>query len=131
MTPLPDDLVARAFHARNGELAWTRADAVRAAEALAAAGMAILAGEVWVVSDDGDWDPRIPTSDADAGAVHSWTPDPPDRQGGESWTEFCARTRDYTSVVLGAAEIETLAPSPLRDRLRYHLTWASEDTYRG
>lgn len=127
--PLPDDLVARAFHARNGELAWTRQDAAQAAEALASAGMAIRAGEVWLVTDDGGWDPRIPTEDGDSGAVHSWAPDPPDRQGGESWAQFCMRTLDYTAVVLGTAEVEALAPVPLRGRIRYHLTWSSEETY--
>lgn len=129
MTPLPDDLVACAFRARNGELAWTRRDAGRVADALAAAGMAILGGEVWLVGDDGWWEPRIPTGEGEPAAVHSWAPEPPARQDVESWAEFCARTRDYTAVVLAAAEVEALAPVPVRDRLRYHLTWVSEATY--
>ena len=45
MRRLPDDLVARAFHARNGELAWTRDDAVRVAEALAAVVLAAAEAE--------------------------------------------------------------------------------------
>ena len=129
MTALPDDLVAAAFRARNGELAWTRPDAARAADALAAAGMAILGGEVWLAGDDGWWEPRIPTADGDA-AVFTWAPEPPDWQDGEAWAEFCARTRDYAGVVLAAAEAEALAPPPLRARLRYHLIWVSEDAYR-
>jgi hypothetical protein len=34
MSRLPDDVLARAFRARNGELAWSRQDAVTVAEAL-------------------------------------------------------------------------------------------------
>lgn len=128
MTALSADLLARAFRAGNGEVAWTREDAARAAEALADAGLAILGGEVWLVGDGGWWDTRIPTAEGDA-AVHSWAPDPPIRQDCESWAEFCARTRDYTAVVLAAAELDAIVPPPLRERLRYHLTWVSEEGY--
>ena len=130
MTGLPDALLARAFRARNGDLAWTRDDALRAAEALAAGGLAVLGGEVWLVGDDGWWDARLPTDDGTPPAAHSWAPDPPDRQDSESWAEFCARTRDYTAAVLAAAEAEALTPPTLRPRLRYYLSCTSEDAYR-
>jgi len=130
VTRLPDDLLARAFRARNGDLAWTRHDALRAVEALAVSGVAVLGGEVWLAGDDGWWDPRIPTIDGAPPAAHSWAPDPPDRQASETWADFCARTRDYTAAVLAAAEAEALAPPPLRLRLRYYLSCTSEEEYR-
>jgi hypothetical protein len=128
VSALSPDLLARAFRAGNGEVAWTREDAARATDALADAGLAILGGEVWLVGDGGWWDARIPTADGDA-AVHSWAPDPPVRQDSESWAEFCARTRDYTAVVLAAAELDAIVPPALRERLRYHLTRVSEEAY--
>ena len=127
---LPDDVLARAFRARNGELAWSRQDAVTVAETLAAGGQAIVGGEVWLVDDDGWWDPRLPTGDGTAPAVHSWTPVPPYRQTSETWADFCARARDYTAAVLAAAEAEALVPASLHHRLRYHLTATPEAAYR-
>jgi hypothetical protein len=103
---------------------------VRTAEALAAAGLAILGGEVWLAGDDGWWDPRIPTEDGTPPAGHGWAPEPPDQQGSESWADFCARTRDYTVAVLAAAEAEALTPAHLRARLRYYLSSMSEAEYR-
>jgi hypothetical protein len=130
MNRLPGDLLARAFRARNGELAWRREDALAVAEALAAGGQAILGGEVWLVDDDGWWDPRLPTDDGTEPAVRTWAPVPPERQASESWSEFCARARDYTAAVLAAAEAEALVPAPLRARLRYHLSVTTEPASR-
>ena len=68
---LPAELLARAFRAPNGELAWARADAVEAAKALAALDMAILGGEVWLIQPDGGISGVIPSA-SEGGSVHHW-----------------------------------------------------------
>lgn len=45
----PQDLEASAIRTPGGEYAWSRSDALRATRALAAAGLAVLGGELWLV----------------------------------------------------------------------------------
>jgi len=54
---LPEGLLNRAFQARNGELAWNRADAIDAITLVERAGFKVLGVEVWVPSSEG---PIIP-----------------------------------------------------------------------
>jgi hypothetical protein len=54
---LPEGLLSRAFRARNGELAWNRADAIDAITLVERAGFRVLGVEVWVPSPKG---PIIP-----------------------------------------------------------------------
>ena len=55
---LPEGLLSRAFKARNGELAWSRADAIDAITIIEGAGFKVLGVDIWIPTPRG---PLIPT----------------------------------------------------------------------
>ena len=124
-TDLPVSLLQKAFRASNGELAWTRSDAIEAAKALTISGMAILGGEVWLTDEDGHWQGNIPQADGGPDGIYAWELEP-SRRSSETWQEFCARARDHTLLVLGRMNVERDVAPELRPKLRYNLTYVTQ-----
>jgi hypothetical protein len=126
---LPADLIGRAFSASNGELAWSRQDAVRAAQLIAGSGWAILGGEAWLIGENGSWQGAIPDRAGGPDGVWTWAPDPGGLEDGETWEDFCRRCLLYILRVLETIEAEDSADPSCRDRIRYNLTYVSEHGY--
>jgi len=104
-----------------GQYAWRRADAIRAARALADAALAILGGELWLLRDTevlGVLPQRFGPP-----LVYHWECE----QGpSESWPKVAAR-----SCAASVAAIETLPPEeevevPEDAEIYYKLSWVSE-----
>jgi hypothetical protein len=127
--PFPAELLGRAFRAPNGELAWTRSDAIQAAQVLAAGGFAVLGGEAWVTLDNGQLYGLIPQAKGGPDVVWHWEPDPPERQRSETWDGFCARTGGHTVAFLEKWNAEEQATPDVRPRIRYNLTYVSREDY--
>lgn len=126
---LPADLITRAFSASNGELAWRRDDAIRAAQLIASSGLAILGGEVWLIGENGKWQGLIPERAGGPAGVWTWVPDPSGRRDDETWEDFCRRCLHYTLCMLETIEVEESADSSCLSKIRYNLTYVSEQGY--
>jgi hypothetical protein len=123
------DLLSRAFRASNGELAWTKSDAIQAARELVAGGIAVLGGEVWLIMEQGRWDGLIPQANGTVPGVYTWEPRPASWQASETWNDYCVRMCDYTGSVLERLSAETDVVPTLRPRIRYNLTYVSREEY--
>lgn len=115
-----ESLESSAF--RSGEeYAWQRADALRAVESIAAAELAILGGEVWLVVGD-TIQAAVPQVEG-ATAIEHWVCD---RLKGEAWHAYVSRS------ALDAGEairnIPNLSRAVLPDQaiVYYNIVWASE-----
>jgi len=124
MPVLPDKIVAAAYHASNGEMAWRRADLPAALAALAESGQAVLGGEVWVAAGEGRWVGLVP--DARGGLPGVWHWDTTPRRAGESWPAYCRRAADESARVVAEMRVEEEAAAAIRDRLYFNLTWVAE-----
>jgi hypothetical protein len=83
---LPEQLLATAYRARNGELAWDRGNALRALRWAQACGGCVLGVEIWIPTTPG---PTIP-----APFVYAFEPR---RISGESNVEFIDRANNETA----------------------------------
>jgi hypothetical protein len=146
---LPAEWVAKAFRAYNGELAWVRSDVIEVSGILAAAGLAILGGEAWLVRYEGeDWSTVLPQTDASprAGYGSNWYgifPAAPGQLPGvyawdfrerwqpasETWEQFCGRAAAHTISVIMRLHPEEDVPPDLSPRVRYNLTYVSPREY--
>jgi hypothetical protein len=126
MTTLPDTVTSGAFVASNGEFGWQRHDVERAIYAIRDAAYALLGGEAWLVTGPHSWHGMLPQRDGSAPAVYHWETQA--RSPGESWQAYCARTaRESVDTVRSlAAEIEQEIPAELIERLRFNLSYVSE-----
>jgi hypothetical protein len=113
-----------AFTARNGELAWRRADIEDVLTSLAADARAILGGEVWLITGSDSWDGLIPQRDGSAPGVYSWDTLP--RAAAESWPTYCQRTASESVEAVRAIQVEQETLPELVDRLRFNVTYVAE-----
>ena len=113
-----------AFRARNGELAWRRADIEGALTSLAADARAILGGEVWLITGGDSWDGLIPQRDGSAPGIYSWDTAP--RAAAESWPVYCHRTASESVEAVRAIQVEQETLPELVDRLRFNVTYVAE-----
>ena len=126
---LPTEILKKAFRASNGELAWAKPDAVEAATALAAHGMAILGGEVWSIQEGGRWQGLIPQTDGSPDSVYHWELEP-QKADSESWQTFCDRATRYAVSALESLNAERDVIPELRHRIRFNLTYVSQQEYQ-
>jgi hypothetical protein len=118
----PKELEDVAFRSANGEYAWQRSEALAAVRVLAAAGRAVLGGELWLVEDGQLW-AALPQQSGPP-AVYSWETH---RRPNESWSTYVER-----ALAEALSAIETL-PAGAEVRMRphakvyYNLTWADAD----
>ena len=124
MSQLPSHITSVAYRASNGELAWKRADIPAAVASIAASGMAILGGEVWVALGNGRWHGIVPSRDDPRGGVWHWDTNP--RAEGESWQAYCDRTASESAGVVAAMSVEEEAHPSVVDRLWYNLMYLTE-----
>jgi len=127
MSALPDGITSTAFVASNGELGWQREHIESAVHAIRAAGYAILGSEAWLITGPGSWDGIIPQRDGSTPGVYHWETQL--RSDGELWNAYCARTaRESIKAVLSlATELERDMPEELLDRLRFNVTYVTEE----
>jgi hypothetical protein len=115
-----DSLESSAF-CSGEEYAWQRADALRAVESIAAAELAMLGGEVWLVV--GDTIQAAVPQVAGATAIEHWVCD---RREGEAWHAYVARSAREASEAI--RNIPDLSRAVLPDQaiVYYNIVWASE-----
>jgi hypothetical protein len=130
MTQLPDEMIARAFRASNGELAWKRSDALQVVAAMADAGIGILGGEAWAPLEDGRIYVGARLTVGSVTGPYNWETDPAWQQGSESWSDFCRRAARQSEAVLSEAEVFEAGVDPeLRPRIRYNLAYVTRAEY--
>src|ERR1044072_9115083 len=93
MKDLPKEIIEKAFVAENGEYGWRAGDIDEALKAIAETGQTILGGDAWGVADG----KRVGVFPG-IKAFRVWDTGP--RQPGESWFDYCGRTRDESIVQL-------------------------------
>lgn len=126
---IPAELLERAYYAPNGELAWTRPDAIAVAKILAAAGLVILGGEIWLTLGNGAWTGLIPQADGGPPGVYHWEFEPFAREVTETWRAFCTRAAVYTIEVLQDIPVEDEVLAELLHRLRCNLCSVTQEEY--
>ncbi len=119
-----EELVRRAFRATNGEWAGVREDAITAAQSLATTDRAELGGEAWLIGDGGHWTGLLPARDGGPDLVGGWDCE---RQPGEAWRAYCLRAAREAVAVLRRLRLQDSVPPDLAPRLRYTLTYVSEE----
>ena len=124
MEELPESIIAVAYRASTGELAWRRADIPAALSAIAASGQAVLGGEVWVAVGDGRWHGLVPDKHGGPPGVWHWDTAP--RAAGESWPAYCARAAEESAQAVAGLRIEEESDPSVRDRLFFNLTYIPE-----
>jgi hypothetical protein len=122
---LPKDITTKAFRPGNGELAWRRQDIEEAITAIRDSGQAILGGEVWLVTNSHSWNGLIPTGSGKNSAVWHWETEA--RLAAESWHGYCQRTAEESVRAVRSMNVENETLPSLRDRLRFNLTYITED----
>jgi len=115
------DLEASARRPAGGEYAWRRAEALRAARAVADSGIAILGGELWLVRD-GEVHGVLPQRSGPP-AVYHWESK---RGPAESWTAFVERSHSESCSAINALPPEGEVDAPTAARVYYNLVWVSE-----
>jgi hypothetical protein len=118
------------FSPSNGEVAWPLDRASDAAAWIARQGLALLGGEAWIVDEAGRIMAIIPVTGSSIPAVRGWSVKA--RQPDEHWAAFVARCLNDALAAL-RRESETIneeVPADLRDRLRYNMTFVSEQEYK-
>ena len=104
-----------------GEYAWRRADALRAARALADSGFATLGGELWLVREGEVW--GLLPQHTGPPALYSWESE---RKPSEPWQEFVARASSETLAAIEALPPDGEVKTPPGAEIYYNLTWISE-----
>lgn len=118
----PPDLDVKAFHARNGERAWRRPDALAVARLLASEGLAILGGELWLIRGTTIIAGlRLRSGET---AVYHWSCE---RASSEAWAAFVERSGRDCVAAIEALPGEDEVDSVPGDEIYYNLTWIAED----
>ena len=120
------ELLAKAYEARNGELAWARGDIGAAIEAVVAGREAILGGEAWVVPGANTIVGVIGNHNCEH-AVYHWSV--PDRQGDEPWPDFVRRSATIAVRAIDQLAVEGEVRPDLAAFVRYNLTYVTEAEY--
>jgi hypothetical protein len=121
----PVELERDAFRSQNGEVGWTRPQAIVAIEVLRRHDMAILGGELWWVKEDGLIRTSLPQRQGPP-ALYVWSND---RQPCELWTQFVERgVSEALAIVQREPKPEDI-PTDLTGRVLYNLCWVSEAEY--
>jgi hypothetical protein len=114
------DLDASAHRTAEGEYAWRRPEALRAARALADSGLAILGGELWLVHG-GEIHGVLPQRSGPP-AVYHWESK---RKPAESWAAFVARSYSESYSAINGLPPEGEVDALTDAHTYYNLTWAS------
>jgi hypothetical protein len=120
------ELLTRAYRAQNGEYAWTRSYVGAAVAQLAAAGEAILGGEVWVVVGAKAILAIIPDR-AGANKVYHWSV--PSRGRNEPWPDFVRRAAAVALDAVEGLRAEEDVRADLAPFVRYNLTYVGQAEY--
>jgi hypothetical protein len=115
------DLETTARRSAGGEYAWRRSEALRAADALARAGCAILGGELWLVRGQ-DISGALPQRSGPP-AIYHWGSE---RGSSESWSAFVERSRSESRSAINALPPPGEVDAPPHAEVYYNLTWVSE-----
>ena len=120
-------LLARAFRAPNGELAWSSVDVWEAIDTLQRSDLAILGGEVWAVSGGNLL--AMPRLASGQSAVIAWGTD--ERRAEEAWPEFVARTAAESRSRIRAMNPEEAVAPELREKLYYNFCYVAASAAQG
>jgi hypothetical protein len=104
-----------------GEYAWRRADALRAAHALADKELAILGGELWLLHETEVF--GVLPQHSGAPAVYHWRCE---RMPSESWSQFVTRACSESVSAIQDLPPEGEVETPAGAEIYYNLTWVSE-----
>jgi hypothetical protein len=124
---LPASVISKAYESPGAkEYAWRREDVPEAAAALAAAGKAILGGEVWLVPDvQSNWSGLIPSASGSPDGIWSWDTSP--RAQGEGWQAYCERTCQESVAAVSSMQVESESAAHVRSFLWFNMTYVAED----
>jgi hypothetical protein len=89
-TAIPEDIWELAYQSKGYQLAWKRGDLPGAIPRIAAEGLAITGGELWMLAWEGTYTSALETSPEEATNV-IWSIDAHWDEGSEGWTQFCER----------------------------------------
>jgi hypothetical protein len=117
----PHDLEATARRTAGGDYAWPRGDALRAANVLRTAGMAILGGELWLVQ--GRAVSGLLPRATGLSSVYRWESE---RQPTESWADFVARSYSETIGAIDSLPYVDELQLPPDAAIYYNLTWTAQ-----
>ena len=124
---LPVSVLSKAYKSPCAkEFAWRRDDVPEAAAAIAAAGRAILGGEVWLVPDlRSNWSGLIPSADGSPDGVWSWDTLP--RVQTEGWQAYCERTCQESLTAVSSMQVELASALRVQTLLWFNMTFVAED----
>ena len=117
-------LEVSAHRSCNGEYAWRRPEALRAARALADAGYAILGGELWAVRGREVWG-AIPQRSGPP-TIYHWEAEP---APSEAWDSFVVRAHVEARAAINSLPGDDEVAIPADADICYNLTWISEQEY--
>lgn len=95
--------------------------------AMAAAGLAILGGEVWLVLADGSIYAALPQANGGPSAVYSWSTEP--WRPLESWDEFCSRCADEAVNAISGLHPEDHVKPEHREGIWFNLSYVTRSEY--
>ncbi len=123
MADLPSEILAKAFRAPNGELAWRPDDVPEVIEAFVGLGQAVWGAELWWVQRP-SWMGLVPTSDGSPPGVWSWEPAPQTRD--EAWSDYVERTAGETREAMRVLDLESWVHPDVLPGIYFNLEGVAE-----
>ena len=123
--PELSSVLASAFGAGDGAYAWKKEDLPEVLDQLAAAGMAVVGGEIWGLRDFEIFG-AVPTRQGST-RIFSWSapPQPPDT----GWPTYIRQCLRFAHQAIRDLRAEDEVAPRFRDKLVYHLQFMPEADY--
>lgn len=119
-------ILDQAYGAGDGAYAWKKERLPAVFEALAAAGRAVVGGEVWGLQDFEIYG-AIPARQGHT-RIFAWST--PAKSPEMDWPTYVARSLQYAAQAVEDLNAESEVLPAFRDRLVYHLAFRDETDYR-
>jgi hypothetical protein len=121
---IPEELMARAFVATNGEAAWPTSDVAAVLDVLVHHKMSVLGGELWwLLPGSGGVSGSIPQRQGSSG-IYSWETT---RRQGEEWDAFLKRCAGDSLEAVRRWENRRNLPDDFQGRVLVNLTWVAAE----
>jgi hypothetical protein len=120
--PELSSVLASAFGAGNGAYAWKKGDLPEVIDQLAAAGMAVVGGEIWGLRDFEIFG-AVPTRKGHT-RIFAWSAPP--RAFGTDWSTYRTQCIQYALDAVLELNAEAEVAPAFRDHLLYHLQFLAE-----
>ncbi len=118
-------VLTSAFGAGDGAYAWKKGALPEVIDQLAAAGMAVVGGEVWGLQDFEIFG-AVPTRRGST-RIFAWSA--PEKSPGTDWPSFIRQCLRYAHQAIRDLRAESEVAPQFRDQLVYHLQFLAEEDY--